>query len=265
MCKQTLMTLNATGLVVEAVDEMGVGAALFAAKCLSAETLKVHDREQGCFGSKYVDRRASAASTCSDLSRLLASELSDPACDLLSEDVEVCLSTESGLGSVNVNSVWGNCTKSISNAATTYMVSNIPPRYTAEMLIEEWPNQGTGRGLTYDMLFLPRNSPTRNAGYAFIHFTSESAALDFRAFWKNKRLAHFSEKMRKGLWVSRSQEQGRTSHLEILLGRLPSKVKDTFQPILFNPSSGKRITLEQAMDIYTTGARANSKQAEALL
>jgi hypothetical protein len=127
-------------------------------------------------------------------------------------------------------------------AITTMVVSNIPPRYTTEMLLKEWPNEGT-----YDMLYLPgNNAQTRNAGFAFVNFTSEAAAQQFSIYWKNRYLAHFSEKMRKPLWVSPSQAQGHNS-IEMVLGKFLAKGRPgVFQPMIFD-LGGEQIALEEAL------------------
>jgi hypothetical protein len=124
------------------------------------------------------------------------------------------------------------------------VVSNIPPRYTTEMLLEEWPIEGV-----YDFLFLPSNgSQNRNAGYAFINFVNEPAALAFCALWKGKRLAHFASKVRKPLWISPSQLQGHSNHLDALHRKTPAKARrGAFQPVIFDPSSGRKTTLEEAL------------------
>jgi hypothetical protein len=132
-------------------------------------------------------------------------------------------------------------------AITTMVVSNIPPRYTTEMLLEEWPNEGT-----YDMLYLPgNNAQTRNAGFAFINFTSEAAAQQFCTCWRNRHLAHFSEKMRKPLWVSASQTQGDASHVETVLRRFLAKGRPgVFEPMLFG-LRGEKIALTKALAVMT--------------
>jgi hypothetical protein len=215
---------------------------------LSAEVLAVHEWGRDVSGNTNC-RRASSTSTCSDLSRLLGSEFS---CDEFCEDVDVYFDDiEMRLRSVLEKGAMSNAfrcenkhtahTNASSLAITTMVVGNIPPQYTAEMLLEEWQNAGT-----YDMIYLPVNgAQNRNAGFVFINFTSPAAALDFSASWKNRRLAHFSAKMRKALWVSPSQVQGRSGHLEILLGKRSAKARQG--AVLFDPSSGERITLEAAL------------------
>jgi len=117
---------------------------------------------------------------------------------------------------------------------TTMVVSNIPPQYTVDMLLEEWPNNGT-----YDLLHLSGNAPcTHNAGHGLVNFASEVAALSFRALWKGRHLAHFGSKKRKPLQINFSPVQGHTS-IDILK-RMPARARrGAFQPVLF--AKGERI------------------------
>jgi hypothetical protein len=123
------------------------------------------------------------------------------------------------------------------------MVRNIPPKYSQEMLLEEWANKGT-----YDILYLPySHAKQRNSGFAFINFTSEAAALSFHAMWHRRRLAHFSRD--KPLSVIAADMQGRDSILESLLQKgLQSTKHIDCQPVIFEMSSGalERITLIEA-------------------
>jgi hypothetical protein len=120
---------------------------------------------------------------------------------------------------------------------TIMMVRNVPHRYTLEMLLEEWPNKGQ-----YDVLHLPCNAQqNRNAGYAFINFTSEAAAIDFSDSWKAKRLTHFA-KSKNPLRITYSQTQGRDNYLKLLHGRSTQ----ASQLAIFSGSS-KRINMEEAL------------------
>jgi len=92
-------------------------------------------------------------------------------------------------------------------AQTTLMVRNVPVMYTQEMLLHEWPNDGS-----YDFLYLPRSGAGRfNLSYAFINFVSEAQAEEFRTKWQKKRLAFYSSK--KALNISYAEVQGREANL----------------------------------------------------
>lgn len=87
-------------------------------------------------------------------------------------------------------------------SATTLMVRNIPIRYTQEMLLKEWPNNGE-----YDLLYLPIHIKKRcNNSFCFINFLTPQAAQDFAAKWQNRKLQAYSS--RKPLDISLAVVQG---------------------------------------------------------
>jgi len=70
--------------------------------------------------------------------------------------------------------------------STTLIVRNIPARYTKEMLLREWPVDGT-----FDFLYLPFCfRRVRSAGFLFINFTSSTAASAFHSQWHGQSLRH---------------------------------------------------------------------------
>lgn len=76
-------------------------------------------------------------------------------------------------------------------APTTLMIRNVPSQYTAEEIINEWPNEGD-----YDFLYVPYNARTQeNLTYAFVNFTSHALAVEFKQQWQ-KKVPHtsFNEK-----------------------------------------------------------------------
>merc|ERR1719480_672222 len=112
------------------------------------------------------------------------------------------------------------------------------------MLLEEWPNMGT-----YDIISLPLNDKqNRNAGLAFINFTSEIAALLFCESWKKKRLAHFSSSVKKPLTITFADIQGRGAFLQHLHQTLIGK-PIACHPVVYHPeaSSLKRMALGEAL------------------
>jgi len=97
----------------------------------------------------------------------------------------------------------------LSDAKTTLMVRNIPVLYTQEMLLEEWPSDGS-----WDFLYLPRSNSGAgrfNLTYAFINFASEAHAVAFKEQWHKKRLASLSSK--KALNISFAEVQGFEANL----------------------------------------------------
>jgi len=73
---------------------------------------------------------------------------------------------------------------SSNRGATTLMVRNVPARYTKEMLLQEWPVDGT-----FDFFYLPFCfKRMRSAGYLFLNFTSSAAASAFQSQWHGQSL-----------------------------------------------------------------------------
>lgn len=117
---------------------------------------------------------------------------------------------------------------SAQSSKTTLMIRNVPVLYTREMLLFEWENNGS-----YDFLYLPYScSMQRNLSYAFVNFTSESAALAFIQRWQKKRLPHYTA--RKPLNISFAEVQGRDSNLLQLKKKRVKRIKiNQCQPLIF--------------------------------
>merc|ERR1712048_591454 len=111
----------------------------------------------------------------------------------------------------------------------TLMVRNIPARYTQDMLLKEWPNNGM-----YDFLYLPICiNRKRNASFAFINFVSTEAALQFHAQWQKQRLEHYTA--RKPLDISPADVQGRDENLLQIMRNKTFRIRNIhFQPAVFN-------------------------------
>lgn len=110
-------------------------------------------------------------------------------------------------------------------ANTTLMVRNVPALYTQELLIQEWPQDGS-----WDFLYLPRSNSGAgrfNLTYAFINFVSEAYAVEFKARWHKKRLACFSSK--KALNMSFAEVQGLEANLDQLQRK---RVRMQSQPVV---------------------------------
>lgn len=120
------------------------------------------------------------------------------------------------------------------------MIRNIPVMYTQEMLLMEWPYEGT-----FNFLYLPYDYPRRrNLSYCFVNFETEAAAVAFTERWQKKRLAHFSS--RKPLNISFADVQGRYANILQLKKKRVQRVKAMqCQPVLFH--NGVRMGLEEAL------------------
>lgn len=125
--------------------------------------------------------------------------------------------------------------------AKTFMVRNIPIRYTQDMLLKEWPNNGE-----YDFLYLPICIGRKgNASFAFINFVTEEAASEFHARWHKQRLQHYSA--RKPLDISPAHVQGRDDNLLQIVRNKTFRIKNAhFQPAIFHGT--ERINMEDFLD-----------------
>jgi len=114
--------------------------------------------------------------------------------------------------------------------AKTFMVRNIPVRYTQDMLLKEWPND-TGM---YDFLYLPICiDRKRNVSFAFINFSSTEFALEFHKTWHKQRLQNFST--RKPLDISPADVQGRDENLLQIVKNKTFRIRNVhFQPAIFH-------------------------------
>lgn len=126
-------------------------------------------------------------------------------------------------------------------APTTLMIRNIPPMYTQETLLQEWPNCGT-----YDFFYLPCTfTLSRNKSYAFMNFTSPEAAWEFTERWNKNRLPKFTA--RKSLSVLPAHVQGLEANLCSLSKNSNWRLKVRgCQPLIFD--NGRLITLEEAFE-----------------
>mmetsp|Transcript_22435 Transcript_22435/g.41779 ORF Transcript_22435/g.41779 Transcript_22435/m.41779 type:complete len:474 (-) Transcript_22435:115-1536(-) len=127
------------------------------------------------------------------------------------------------------------------NEAKTLMVRNIPVRYTQDMLLKEWPNNGE-----YDFLYLPICIGRKgNVSFAFINFVTEEAAYEFHARWHKQRLQHFSA--RKPLDISPAHVQGRDDNLLQIVRNKTFRIRNThFQPAIFQGTD--RINMEDFLE-----------------
>eukprot|EP00440_Ansanella_granifera_P060558 gb/GFBE01065636.1/.p1 GENE.gb/GFBE01065636.1/~~gb/GFBE01065636.1/.p1 ORF type:complete len:464 (+),score=114.58 gb/GFBE01065636.1/:1-1392(+) len=112
--------------------------------------------------------------------------------------------------------------------ATTLMIRNIPVRYTQEMLLQEWPQEGS-----YNFLYLPICIKKKcNASFAFVNFITPQAAREFADRWHHARLQFFSA--RKALDVSLADLQGLEQNLLRCKSNKTARIRNArFQPVVF--------------------------------
>jgi hypothetical protein len=121
---------------------------------------------------------------------------------------------------------------------TTLMIRNIPTWYTQEMLLNEWPNDGT-----YNLLYLPFCFRTKkNLAFAFVNFTRAEYAEAFRERWHKKGLQQHTS--RKLLDVSVADVQGQFDTLQKVTKHKSCRIRNAhYQPAIF--VNDKRLTVEE--------------------
>ena len=88
---------------------------------------------------------------------------------------------------------------------TSFMVRNIPTRYTASTLLEVFDQRG-GFSKTLDFMYLPMDFKTKkNVGYAFVNFAESDAARNFVACFQGAQLKASTSLKRLDITPSRRQ------------------------------------------------------------
>jgi len=129
-------------------------------------------------------------------------------------------STESSTGVVS---------SPLPHGVTTLVVRNVPARYTKEMLMREWPPNGT-----YDFLYLPFNfKAKRTAGFVYVNCTSHEAAVKFYSQWQGKSLCN--KGIAKRLSIGVAEAQGLDANLRHVAASNISRIKNSKHlPSVFN-------------------------------
>jgi len=140
----------------------------------------------------------------------------------------------------------------------TLMVRNIPMRYTQDMLLVEWPPQGS-----YDFLYLPICiDKKRNASFAFVNFVTREAAQAFYRRWHKQRLEHYSA--RKPLDISPADVQGREENLLQIMRNKTFRIRNAhFQPAIFE--GNERVSMEAFFEkrgIVSTHSKGSTAQGQ---
>jgi len=123
----------------------------------------------------------------------------------------------------------GAISSPIAPGVTTLVIRNVPGRYSKDMLMQEWPADGT-----YDFIFLPFNfKQKRTAGFAFINFLSHEAAVAFHTKWHGKPLRN--QGTAKNLSVSAAGVQGLEENIRHVFALNSNRIQNTkFLPSVFN-------------------------------
>lgn len=111
---------------------------------------------------------------------------------------------------------------------TTLIIRNIPRNYTQEMLLREWPIDGS-----YDFLYMPPDKRcAAGAGYAFVNFRSEALATEFKATWHRRRLGDAQHT----LSIIPADIQGLAANLRQLKKKRVSRIAQRgWEPIILEP------------------------------
>lgn len=116
-----------------------------------------------------------------------------------------------------------------SETRTTFMVRNIPNKYTQQALLEEI-SQFRGH---FDFLYVPINSKRGcNIGYAFVNFVSPQAALPFfRAFKSRQWVKAKAPKLSKLAFARLQGRPALITHFQNTL--VASHINPDYRPLLF--------------------------------
>ncbi|KAI8074931.1 RNA recognition motif 2-domain-containing protein [Gongronella butleri] len=115
---------------------------------------------------------------------------------------------------------------------TTFMIRNIPNKYTQEM-IRSWIDT-THKG-TYDFLYLPIDFENKcNIGYAFINFMEPRFVVTFAQTRLGKHWAQFNSEKKCDLAYARLQ--GKASLIQRFRNSDIMQQDVSYQPILFHSS-----------------------------
>ena len=168
------------------------------------------------------------------------SEPEDPSPEFNAEDVLRQLSET--LSAMNYDGSSSESAVSGRSIFTTVMLRNIPNKYTAIQLMEEFERFGFVRG-EIDFFYLPidfRN--VCNVGFAFVNFRLHERAEQFMQVFDNYRLpATNSSKICAVCWA---RVQGRESNIDQYRD---SPISEEYRPWLFT-ESGEREAFPQSSD-----------------
>ena len=121
--------------------------------------------------------------------------------------------------------------------STTVMLRNIPNKYTADKLVEQFISQGFLPGEEFDFFYLPIDFRNKcNVGYAFLNFKSQSQAEVFMSKMEGYRLpATNSFKVCSLCWARVQGKDANISHYK------DSPILPEYRPWLFNPDGTRDV------------------------
>ena len=125
---------------------------------------------------------------------------------------------------------------------TSLMVRNIPNKYTQQMLLSEFEENGHGPGVI-DFFYLPIDFKNRcNRGYAFINFVDYRDILAFHQLYFGKHWRTFNSD--KICDITYARIQGKAAMLKRFENSALMEKDDEYKPLVFmsdGPDKGKRL------------------------
>ena len=130
---------------------------------------------------------------------------------------------------------------------TSLMVRNIPNKYTQQMLLAEFTENGLGPGVI-DFFYLPIDFKNRcNRGYAFINFVDFKSILPFHQRYFGKHWSTFNSD--KICDITYARIQGKAAMLKRFENSALMEKDEEYKPLVFvshGPEKGKRIPFPEA-------------------
>jgi hypothetical protein len=130
---------------------------------------------------------------------------------------------------------------------TSLMVRNIPNKYTQQMLLSEFTENGHGPGVI-DFFYLPIDFKNRcNRGYAFINFVDHKDILAFHVRYFGKHWRTFNSD--KICDITYARIQGKAAMLKRFENSALMEKDDEYKPLVFvsdGPEKGKRLPFPDA-------------------
>lgn len=125
---------------------------------------------------------------------------------------------------------------------TSLMVRNIPNKYTQQMLLSEFQENGHGPGVI-DFFYLPIDFKNRcNRGYAFINFVDYKDILAFHRLYFGKHWRTFNSD--KICDITYARIQGKAAMLKRFENSALMEKDDEYKPLVFvsdGPNKGQRL------------------------
>ena len=127
------------------------------------------------------------------------------------------------------------------------MVRNIPNKYTQQMLLAEFTENGLGPGII-DFFYLPIDFKNRcNRGYAFINFVEFKDILPFHRRYFGKHWSTFNSD--KICEITYARIQGKAAMLKRFENSALMEKDEEYKPLVFvshGPEKGTRIPFPEA-------------------